>query len=400
MERAVRMEATTMRRRSRRSVRPLLVLAVVTLAIAGLTGLPAGAHSFTKNDGNDSPGKLDLRSVSVGHTKTGVVHTFRTYEPWTAKSLGADSYFLVQIDKNNDRTYERCAFIFFDARLRGVLSNCRAQIVRTLPVVKLSPTAAKVTIPTSQTGSVYWWAGVSIWDGAAPCRNGCVDFSPNVFPDLLHDLIRPVVTMPTTEPLRVWEESTSSHFVFPFNVTDQHSGIRSWTVQRWDGSVWTNVVSGGGPSGAKEPPIDDGVEGSRMQYRVVAVDKQGNRKVGPSRLVYIPTDDATLDPESFSPTPPTEQEDLDSFGGTYSQMAAGEVFTHTFSGPDCVLELIGPGSGNWTVDVSIDGILDERITAPGGGQRQVLYHDDACGAAVYAFTVKSGNGFAVDAVLG
>jgi hypothetical protein len=376
--------------------RPLLVLAVIAIAIAGLTGLPAGAHSFTKNDGNDSPGKLDLRSISVGHTKTGVVHTFRTYEPWTAKSLGADSYFLVQIDKNNDRTYERCAFIFFDARLRGVLSNCRAKIVRTLPVVKLSPTAAKVTIPTSQTGTVYWWAGVSIWDGASPCRSGCVDFSPNLFPDLLHDMKQPVVTMPTAEPLRVWEESTSSHFVFPFNVTDQHSGIQSWTVQRDPTGLgtWANVVSGGGPSGNKEPPID-GVEGSRMQYRVVAVDKQGNKKVGPSRLVFIPTDDANLGAH-FSPEP-TPVTDADAFVDAYSAMSPGDVFTYELSGTDCLLQLIGPGSGTWNVTVSIDGEVQPLLTPPGGGQRTILYSNASCG--LYTFTVNLGSGFGVDAVL-
>ena len=399
------MEATRVKPdRRRRSTRPLLAIAAVAIAIAGLTGLPAGAHSFTKNDGNDSPGKLDLRSVSVGHTRTAVVHTFRTYEPWTAKSLGADSYFLVQIDKDNlpnDATrYERCAFIYFDARLRGLLSNCRAQFIRFLPVVKLSGTAAKVTVPKTQTGNAYWWAGVSIWDGPAPCGNGCVDFSPNLFPDLLHDLTPPVVTMPTTEPLRVWEASTSAHFVFPFSVSDQHSGIQSWTVQRHPvgAGTWTNVVSGGGPSGNKEPPIDDGVEGSRMQYRVVTVDRQGNRKIGPNRLVYIPVDDANLVPESFSP-PPTEQPDVDAFGGTYSQMTAGDVFSHTSSGADCEFDLIGPGSGTWSVDVSINGTSDGTITPPGGGQREVLYQGATCGA-VYTFTVNSGNGFAVDAVLG
>ena len=382
------------------------MIAAVAIAIAGLTGLPAGAHPFTKNDGNDSPGKLDLRSVSVGHTKTAVVHTFRTYEPWTAKSLGADSYFLVQIDKDNlpnDATrYERCAFIYFDARLRGLLSNCRAQFIRFLPVVKLSGTAAKVTVPKTQIGNVYWWAGVSIWDGPAPCGNGCVDFSPNLFPDRLHDLTPPVVTMPTTEPLRVWEESTSAHFVFPFSVSDQHSGIGSWTVQRHlvGSGSWTNVVSAGGPSGNKEPPIDDGVEGTRFQYRVVAVDKQGNRRIGPNRLVYIPTDDANLDPEDFSAASLTVVQDIDAFGGSYSQMTAGDVFSHTLSGADCVFELIGPGSGTWSVDVAIDGQpLPDPITPSGGGQRQILFSSNTC-ASVYTFTVNSGNGFAVDAVLG
>jgi hypothetical protein len=90
--------------RAHRSPRHLLLAVVAFLLVMGLLSAgPAAAHKYTKIDGNDSPGRLDLRSVSVSHTATGVVHTFRTYASWTAKSLGADSFFLVQIDKNKDR---------------------------------------------------------------------------------------------------------------------------------------------------------------------------------------------------------------------------------------------------------------------------------------------------------
>ena len=169
-----------------RSSRQLLVAtAGLVLLSAVLFSGTAAAHNFTKPDGNDSRGKLDLRSVSVSHTATGVVHRFQTYESWTAKSLGANSFFVVQIDKNNDQHYERCAFIFYTNRLRGSLTNCGAQFLRFLPVSKTSGTAAKITIPTSQTGSVYWWAAASLWVGPAPCGGqGCVDFAPNL--SLIH----------------------------------------------------------------------------------------------------------------------------------------------------------------------------------------------------------------------
>jgi hypothetical protein len=384
-------------------MRPLLVVAAVSIAMAGLGAAPAGAHSFTKNDGNDSPGKLDLRSVSVGHNSTGVVHTFRTWGSWTARSLGADSYFLVQIDRDhvaNDSTYyEKCAFIYWDHGLRGLLSNCRARFLRTLPVAKLNGTTARVVIPRSEVAGAYWWAGVSIWDGPAPCRNGCVDFSPNFFPDLLHDLKPPDITMAGAR-LRIWQTSTTADFGFPFTVVDEHSGIASWTVQRhpFSSGVWTDVVSGGGPNGAKEPVIN-GTEGTRFFYRVVATDRQGNHKNGIQRKVYVPVDDANLDPASFS-SPPTVQLDSDAFGGTYSEMAVGDVFTRSFSAADCLFELIGPGTGDWSVTVAIDGIeVPDPITAPGGGQRQTLYSDNTCGS-VYTFTMDSGTGFAVDAVNG
>jgi hypothetical protein len=386
--------------RAHRSSRHLLLAVVAFLLLTGLlTAGPAAAHKFSKIDGNDSPGKLDLRAVSVSHTATGLVHTFRTYGPWTAKSLGADSFFLIQIDKNKDRRYERCAFIFYSNRLRGSLTNCRAAFIQFLPVVKLSGTAAKITIPKSLIGNVYWWAGASRWDGPAPCRRGCIDFAPNNFPDILHDMVLPVVTM-VTDPLRVWEDSTTSDFTFPFSVSDAHSGMKSWSVQaRPVGSLsWTTVASGTG-AGAKSPDII-GVEGTRTDYRVVAIDKQGNKKISPSRRVYTPFDDDNLGSQGvFSPAP-ASLPDGTAFGGSYSQMSSG-TFTYTWTpGSDCLFELIGPGSGTWDVTVTPNGGSATNITdVPFPDHpRQTLYSDSTC-ATSYVVAWNSGT-FGLDAVLG
>ncbi len=123
--------------------RPLLA-AAASLLVAGLVSTgPASAHTFTKTDGNDSPGKLDIRTASVGHGNNNVVHTVRTFEGWTPKSLGNDSFFIVEIDKNFDDDFEQCAFIFFaGGRLRGALTNCRRTFIRNLPVSKPSKAAA------------------------------------------------------------------------------------------------------------------------------------------------------------------------------------------------------------------------------------------------------------------
>ena len=143
-----------MSRRSRvsRASRQLFLAAVGFVLVSSvLSAGPVAAHTFTKTDGNDSPGKLDLRSVGVSHTATGVVHKVTTYNAWTSRSLGADSFFIIQIDKNDgpQGDYERCAFIFYTNRLRGSLTNCGAQFIRFLPVSKVSGTTAKITIPKS-----------------------------------------------------------------------------------------------------------------------------------------------------------------------------------------------------------------------------------------------------------
>ena len=293
------------RAKPRRSWRQLLLVGMGLTLVAGVMGTgPAAAHNFTRNDGNDTSGKLDLRAVSVSHTSSAVVHKVKTYDAWTPRSLGNDSFFIIQIDKNNtdQGDYERCAFIFYTNRLRGSLTNCGSQFIQNLPVAKLSGTVAQITIPTSQTGNVYWWAVASRWDGPAPCRRGCIDFTPNAFPDMLHDMIPPVVTL-TTTPLRVWESSTSPQFNFPFSVSDAHAGIQSWIVQRREvGFASWLFVSQGSSGGSKNPEVT-GVEGTRYDYRVVATDKQGNQRTR-IRRVYIPTDDDDLAGGfSVAPTP-------------------------------------------------------------------------------------------------
>lgn len=381
------------------SKRPLLAAVAFVLVAGLLSAGPVAAHTFTRNDGNDSPGKLDLRSASVSHTSTGVVHKVRTYEAWTARSLGNDSFFIIQIDKNNDRNYERCAFIFYTTRLRGSLTNCDSQFIKYLPVEKPSGTVAKITIPKSQTGNAYWWAVASRWDGPAPCGGGCVDFAPNNFPDMLHDMIPPVVNL-TSTPLRVWETSTTATFTFPFSLSDAHAGIQSWTVQRRQvGSAsWTFVTSG--TAGGDKSPDIVGVEGTRFDYRVVAVDKQGNQTIR-IRRVYIPTDDDPGLVPLFS-APPAAAIDATAFGESYSQMSSG-TFTYTWTPDptDCLFEIVGPSSGTWEVTVTADGgtptpISDALFAAD--LPRQILYSDNTC-ASEYVVTWVSGT-FGLDAVLG
>jgi len=377
------------------------LVSVATMLFAG----PASAHTFTKPDGNDSPGRLDLRSVSVSHTTTGVVHRFTTYGAWTSRSLGADSFFIVQIDKNDgpQGDYERCAFIFYTNKLRGSLTNCGAQFIRFLPVSKVSGTTAKITIPKSQTGSVYKWAAGSLWVGPAPCGGrGCVDFAPNNFPDILHDMLPPVVTM-TTDPLRVWEDSTGPNFGLPFSVSDADAGIKTWTIQSHaiGSGSWTTVLSGTG-AGAKDPPMV-GVEGARLDYRVVATDRQGNRTIGPVRRVYVPFDDDNLGSRGVFSVPPTLIDDATAFGGKYAAMAATDTLTYTWVPPagDCLFELIGPSGGTWSIDVTAGAGSPQTITDADFAQdlpRQTLYTDSSC-VTSYVVTVNSGT-FALDAVLG
>jgi hypothetical protein len=380
-----------------------LLTAVALLLVAGLlSASPAAAHPFTKTDPNDTPGLLDLRSASVAHRSTAVVHSFRTFAGWAPGDLGRNSSgFIIGIDKNNDpRQAERCVFVIsLQRRLRAFMTDC-LRTLNPLSVSKPNRTTVNVTIPKTQTGLSYRWAVVSLYFEERPCLNGCVDGVPNLTSFILHDLIPPTVAM-DTDPLRVWEAGTDADFNLPFSVSDTGgAGVATWRVQRREpGGEWVNTGVSGTGGGAKNP-IVTGEEGTRNRYRVVVVDKHANHRNGPSRIVYIPTDDDDLDPADFSPAP-TPQLDADAFGGSYSQMAATDVFTYTFAPPpgDCTFELVGPGEGDWSVSVVAGVGAPEVITAPGSGDRLTLYTDESC-AATYTVTVASGTGFAIDAVLG
>jgi hypothetical protein len=388
---------------SRRPSRRLLVVVFPLVLLAPLLSLgPAAAHTFTRNDGNDSPGRLDIRSASVGHQSNRVLHTVRTYETWTPRGLGDDSFFIIGIDKNFDSDFERCAFIFFaGGRLRGSLTNCGRSYIRQLPVTKPSGAVARVSISTADTGLAYRWVAFSYWTGRpVRCSDLCFDAAPNSPPPILHDLILPIVTM-TSTPLRVWESSTDANFTFPFDVSDAHTGIRTWTLQsRPVGSAsWTTAAAGTG-AGAKSPDIA-GVEDTRTDYRVVATDMQGNKAISSSRRVYIATDDDSVDASAYES--PAIVVDASAFGGSYQET---DSFTYVFTPSDgCqYFELVGPGgSGDWAVQVWVDGnffatLVDDDYVDE---SRQSLFSSFPCTSVTYFFDQTGGTGrFAVDAVLG
>jgi hypothetical protein len=390
----------------RRSVRRMLLAAASLFLVSSLfPGGSAAAHVFTKLDGNDSPSKIDLRSASVSHTPSSVVHRVQTYNPWTPRSLQHDSFFVIGINKDSDRAYERCAFIYYTTRLRGQLSNCGAQFISPLPVVKSSGTTARITIPKSQTGAVYrWWAG-TVWVGAPPCRNVCRDFAPNRLPDILHDLKPPTVAM-SQALLNTWEVSDSMTFPFTFTVSDQDSGIKAWTVQRrpWlTTGAWGNVVTGSG-AGVRTPDVPS--TGGWFEYRVVATDRHGNRTVGPTRWVFEASDvDELTGPGTFAPAA-TPVGDPGAFGGDYVPLDdPGDSYEVTFTDPDDGnardVKFFGPGDGTWVVEIFMDNVSLGLLSAGdvGDGQREVLREDTMSQTVTYRFVLQSGSGFGIDAVL-
>lgn len=386
--------------------RPLFAAAAFLLVAGLMSTGPASAHTFTKTDGNDSPGKLDIRSASVNHGNNKVVHTVRTFEGWTPKTLGNDSFFIIEIDKNFDDDFEQCAFIFFaGGRLRGSLTNCRRTFIRSLSVSKPSKAVASISVPTANTGKAYRWVAFSFWTGLpARCSDLCFDAAPNRPPPILHDLTLPVIGM-NNDFLAVWIESTTPDFVLPFTVTDAHTGVE-WTLQnRVFGSTTWTTVSTGTTEGLHEPSFTNVAAGD-YEYRVVATDSQGNHRDGPIREVMVPIDvDIDIGPGVF--VGGVDTPDTDAYGGSYVALNERDdtytiVYDHP-GGPCRNFFVVGSGFGDWQV----------RVTDQVGGQvdivngtnvqdlaRATVYSESICADATRVFTVNTDvAGFRVDAVV-
>src|ERR671919_3228578 len=91
---------------------------VIALTRALTVALAAGsnAHADTNriSDGNDRPGRLDIRSASHGHAGARVVHTISTFGRWPRRLLGPNTpnLFAVEISTDGDRALERVVLVF------------------------------------------------------------------------------------------------------------------------------------------------------------------------------------------------------------------------------------------------------------------------------------------------
>jgi hypothetical protein len=161
-------------------------------------------------------------------------------------------------------------------------------------------------------------------------------------------------------------------------------------------------LSGSG-AGSKSPTIE-GTPPGRFKFRVLAVDKQGNEAIGDPRFVHVPTDISPSGPGVFSDATATETPLAEAWAGGFVPMDAGGSYTLELTTPDdgCLVELVGPGSGDWVVDVNISGSVetinaDQFANAP----RQMLF--DWCVSSpfptTFTCTVTSGTGFGIDAIV-
>ena len=327
----------------------VFVCALVATLVMGI-GTPGSANVIKRSDGNDTKGPLDLAGAKVSDVPGGSVFQINTLAPFTnGEANGNNGLFEVGIDSNADRNPNYFIDVFFAAgRFRGVLFKPNGSVITYyLKAARVSPKAVKVTLPHSQIiqkGSYDFLIFSAYF--AAPCtkKNPCVDAIPNRYPLIRHDFTRPFFSWGSV-PLYPSDAYATLTFPVSFNVTDDiyGSGVKSWTLQKKvvGASTWATVQKGT----ARHPTVQfTGLEATSYDLRVVAVDRQGNKRTSSLQRVNVPFDDRN---SLFLYTSQTPNDSVPgAFLGTTTSIAdAGTViFTMPFDVTDiCIVG--GPTTG-------------------------------------------------------
>ena len=268
---------------------------VATLVIR--IGTPGSANVIKRSDGNDTKGPLDLAGAKVSHVPGGSVFQINTLAPFTnAEANGNNGLFEVGIDSNADRNPNYFIDVFFAAgRFRGVLFKPNGSVITYyLKAARVSPKAVKDKLPHSriiQKGSYDFLIFSAYF--AAPCtnKNPCVDAIPNRYPLIRHDYTPPTITWGAV-PTYTSDVSATVSFSVLFDVRDDvyGAGMKSWLLQRKAvGTLaWVTVKAGT----ALHPMVPvSGSEATSYDLRVVAVDRQANKRTSLTRRVNVPFDD-------------------------------------------------------------------------------------------------------------
>jgi hypothetical protein len=368
---------------------------VVTVLTALAVGLAASgnAHADTNriSDGNDRPGRLDIRSASHGHAGARVVHTISTFRRWPARLLGPNTpnLFAVEISTDGDRALERVVLVFSRSgrMVAGVFRLPSGRFIGTASVSRPNARSVRVSIRRSRLGNPlgYRWNAYSQFRSAASGCNLCIDRAPNSR-RVLHDITDPAIALrsfPAVPPDVEYDVS--------FRVSDRGgAGLRRWRLQHrlLGDPTWVTVDSG--RTDGLKTHHHESAEDNDDQFRVVAVDRQGNRRISPTRLVSVPVDDRS--PDLLYNTPWIQGGEPGDFMGTLSNSTTpDDTVMYTFTGR--YVAWVAPGNVDGDASVTIDGALPAESVSLGGssGRRKIVFEKAlASGSHTITIAVTAG----------
>ena len=168
-------------------------LAVITLVLGLVAGMvPAGAHTLTVSDPDDTGGKLDVREAALFHQGSGgdlkYIWIIRTYERWFPRHLddgngkiaifvkrSPESSWRIQITKGNDGLRARLSMCI-------EAQGCGQGDQETYDVTRPNKKSARVKVPAADLGAVgnnVKWRAVTYFGNAPGGAWNFIDGAPD-----------------------------------------------------------------------------------------------------------------------------------------------------------------------------------------------------------------------------
>ena len=386
----------------------LAAVTCLVMTTVGATVPPAGATvtGVYKTDGNDTPGPLDLASVRVSPVDGGDKIQVATLASFTQAQLDGDKGWIeVDFDLDANEKYDFYVVVFY---YKGNLHAVEVEDGTSsgnLPVKRVNKRTVAFTIKHNTLGfhvTSYDFAAASIWR-AAPCTKTkpCVDTIPNRLPLLRSDFTAPTVTWVTPPK---WTTDVSDSLTFPLKFTvkdDVHgSGVKSWDLEKKPFGVigWTVVDTGSNSSVTAQVTV---AAGDESDYRVVAVDRQGNKRISTLQRITAPYDD--VDPLITYGGSVTHHSGVTGpFLGTATAMATSSTATITLPEYWRMCVLTGPtGLGeSASAEISISGLTEMTVTETSSTPVREMRCIDIGGSGELemVITVTSADDFVLDGI--
>ena len=350
--------------------------------VAGLCALAlpalASANTQTVMDGNDRPGLLDIRSVTVTHSGGWLRYRITTWNRWSTSVIGQTTphFIAVGLDMGGNRNFERLVALFvFNGRLRAFLINANTgRILNSYGATR--PNAKSISFRIARSPFVpaggYGWNAFSVYRIGS--RN-VVDSAPNGS-NRFHDVAAPRITLGSF-PNMTTSASATTDFPVSFTMNDRaRSAGVDWRVERrLVGSTTRETAVSGVGVGAKAPTVT-GVEGANYLMRVVATDRHGNSTASAEVPVSVPYDDANAAfAAAFAGTWTNTPSGTPFQGTLHHTVVPGSSFTYTFMGSEIFWIAPGtpiglPGSATVAIDGGAATTVDPSTSS---GERAMVF---------------------------
>jgi hypothetical protein len=388
---------------ARAGLRTAVVFAafVAALALAG----PADANTHVLWDRADTPSPLDIRYAAHGHADDDTVTaTLAMWEPFRSGLLTGPN--MIAIGFYRHGVPYRWAYVSRrNDGLHAVVKSDGGDVIGSATASRPSGRSVLVRIPVQLLGDPagYRWVAFTAARNARACARTCTDAVRGVHEyvstgvlrveSTLHDITAPSIRL-LRFPDPSTRQSANLRYRVRFAVRDAGgAGLRIWRHERRSAgaSRWI-AVAHGSRQGRKRISLraDEGVV---YQHRVVAADRQGNRRKSPVARVSVPLDDANARfASSYDGIWETGSATSSDFRTTlHSSSDPGASFAYSFSGTS--VAWIGPGAEG-VAAVTVDGGAATQIDLASSSERRVTLFeanlppgDHTIGIAVLSGTV-------------